>query len=488
MAISGKLVQELEYIFNKYLTDERDCKAHLTNLLGTEENISKQVSWDNKFNYITTIISKLDTYGNLISGEIALCGFLKLISGRVGEDVQEEINKLAQKIVEEQAIVKLKDILNHLEKQYFQQIETSYSACLPQFSGDWEPENIEDIFTQLQDIYEKEASLQSIAKFVAKLLSIDKLPPNINHQLEQWGVKYTDNFDRIYQQTRQYIKHKQDNLQRHLIILIEPSIQEPDKNLYIVKSWVIEEENLRYKSKSLDITYQEKEKFSFEEMPSLLSYFIEQSIDPMGNLLETIEIFLPRELFHKPIDTFIPKKIEEEDDDDDDELYGIGMNYNVSIRSYQRIKKLLKKKFRDEKIIRWEKKWQTLHRQREDICCSYLIPENNEDCLGQLLSSNVLGVKSFNTPSEDILKAIDQAGIPVALWLRSKLEDSGFVSEFESILKKCSITKIPEKITEIRRKAFRKEKHIGQNIVLLWDNPNILPPEILPASLPEVLH
>ncbi|MCV3215817.1 hypothetical protein OGM63_20290 [Plectonema radiosum NIES-515] len=482
MAISSKLMRELVDILNTYLTDSQDCITHLIKLLGTEEKISKEVYWDKKSNYITALILQLDISGNLPSGEIALCGFLKLISEDVGEDVQEQINKLAQKIVEEQAIFKLKNILVPLEKQFFKEIQQSYSACLSNNFSDWEPENIEDIFTQFKDIYEKEASLQSIAKFVAKLLSIQKLLPNINHQLEQWRVKYTANFDHIYQQPRQDIKHKQDNIQRHLIILIEPSIQEPDKNLYIVKSWVIEEENLRYKSKSLDITYQKKEKFSFEEMPSLLSYFIQQSIDPMGNLLETIEIFLPRELFDKPIDTFIQKKID--DDDDDDELYGIGMKYNVSIRSYQRIKKLLKKKCRDEKIIRWQNKWQTLHKQREDICCSYLIPENNEDCLGQLLSSNVLGVKSFNTPSEDILKAIDQAGIPVALWLRSKLEDSGFVSEFESILKKCSIMKIPEKITEIRRKAFRKEKHIGQNIVLLWDNPNILPPEILPASLP----
>ncbi|MDF5727329.1 MAG: hypothetical protein PUP92_04650, partial [Rhizonema sp. PD38] len=92
------------------------------------------------------------------------------------------------------------------------------------------------------------------------------------------------------------IKNASRTREIYLIILLEPSIQQTDNSLYIVKSWLLEGEDLRYKS--LDITYQKKEKFSFKEIPSLLSYFIEQSIQQLKNLPTTIEFFLPYELFH----------------------------------------------------------------------------------------------------------------------------------------------------------------------------------------------
>jgi hypothetical protein len=484
MAISGELTNELVAILKIYLTDSKDCIAYLRRLLGTEENVSGKVSWDKKSNYLPDIIYQLDIFGNLDSGQIALCGFLTLISEELGEDVQGKINKLGQKIVKEQAICKLKNILEPLEKKYFQQIQQSYSVCLSGNFSDWLPDNVESIFNQF--IHEREDSFQSIAFFVARLLIIHKFPHDINHELENWGRNHVDNFHQICQQTKQDIKQKQDNIQRYLIILIEPSIQETDKSLYIVKSWVIEEDNLRYKS--LDITDQKKEKFSFKEMPSLLSYFIEQSIQELKNLPTTIEFFLPYELFSQPIDAFIPQELEEEDDEEE-LLFPVGIKYQVSIRSYQRIKKLLKKKYPDEKILLWQKKWETLHSKREEICCSCLTSADNlQEIVRELFSDDVIGVKSSQIPSKDILKAIDQTGTPIALWLRTESQNLDFMPEFEAFLQDCSITELPKRIKDKRLEAFRQEIHIGKHITLLWDNPNILPPHILPASLPEVLH
>ncbi len=173
----------------------------------------------------------------------------------------------------------------------------------------------------------------------------------------------------------------------------------------------------------LEITYQKKDKFSFEEISILLKYFIEQSIQKRKNLPTTIEFFLPRELFNRPIDTFIPKKSKEEEEEEEEELYPVGMKYDVSIRSYQRIKKLLRKKCRDEKIIRWQNKWKTLHSNRGHICCTHLISGDNSEetqILSKILFENILGVKLFEIPSKDILKAIDSEGIPVAVWLRNE--------------------------------------------------------------------
>ena len=85
-------MQELVAILKIYLTDSKDCIAYLRKLLGTEENVSGKVSWDKRISYLPDIIYQLDIFGNLKSGQIALCGFLKLISEDLGEDVQERIN------------------------------------------------------------------------------------------------------------------------------------------------------------------------------------------------------------------------------------------------------------------------------------------------------------------------------------------------------------------------------------------------------------
>ncbi len=386
--------------------------------------------------------------------------------------------------LENSAIIELKEILKPLEKSYFQQLKHSSSVCFPKYK-EWS-NNIEDIFNTLDDIHKQESSLDSVIRFVALLLSTLKIAQDkaMINKLKQWGQNNHLQLDGLLNQ-------KPESSKICLIILIEPSFQEADQNNYIIKSWLVESDSKSEVKNSLEITYQKKETFSLKEIPKeipcLLKYFIDQSASQWDKVLTTIEFFLPRELFNQPIDTFIPKKFEGEDDDDDEELYAVGMKYHVSIRSYQRIKKLWKKKIKDQKIKFWEGRWETLYSQYEQVCCPYLILGDNSketEILRNLLSHEFIGIKLFETPSNDILKAIDSEGIPVALWLRSESKKSEFMGDFEAIINDCSIARIPEEIKDKRKNAYGKKNHIGNNIVLLWDNPNILPPEILPASLP----
>lgn len=380
-------------------------------------------------------------------------------------------------------------------KDYINQIKQIYSNCCSEkLYEDWEdttPNTVAEILDNLEKMSQN-SEMEPIIKFAACLLE-GLLQKEKNHnpkieQLKTWVENNANNYSELLTQIKRNntSNNASETIERYLILLIEPSIQETKNSLYIVKSWVIEGKDLRYKS--LDITYQKKEKFSFEEIPSLLSYFIEQSIQQLKNLPTTIEFFLPHELFNQAVDAFIPEKFVDEEDDDELPI-PIGVNYNVSIRSYQRIKKLLKNKCRDEKIIRWQEKWKTLNSRREELCCPYFISGDNwREIFSELQSVNAVGLKLFQVPSKDILKAIDQTGTPVALWLRTELNNSDFLIDFEAILQECSITELPNKIKNERLVAFKQEIHIGKHITLLWDNPNILPPEVLPASLPEVLH
>ena len=383
--------------------------------------------------------------------------------------------------IEKQAIVKLKHILQPLKEQYFKQIQQSYFDSLSAKFGDWIPtlNSIEDIFQEIQNIHEKEASLKSIVRFVVRLLNIHVFSDEINGQLTDWGRDNIDNFDQIREKIKQDIRREQEiYLEIYLIILIQPSIQ--SNNLYIVKGWLIEynsQTNIRCNSKLLDVNCQIEEPLEFKQIPYLLNDFIEQS----GRPIKAIEFLLPYQLFNEPVENFKP--IEE---NGEEKTYSIGVMHIVNIRSYTRIKKLLKNSnsSQPQNILNWHKKWQELHKYKfiEQDNCVLTLKEIPEIPPGEL--AHVLCVKLFQIPSKQILKAIDETGTPIALWLRTDERNSDFTSDFSEICQSSnSILQISKKIKEERITAFNKENHIGKHITLLWDNPNTLP-EIVPASLP----
>ena len=480
MLLPGKILEEIrDALISGFPTEEKFKNEILSIKLNIEP--SKYPNGENYEGRVYNCLRELDAENRII--ELIKASYEKNKGNPNLEKIYRKIPKISLLV-----------ILYSYEKKYFEEMKKSYYECFCDKFTDWEPQTVEEILDNLDNLHQEQADRSPMVKFVAKLLNIEKFPEHISDKLKQWGQNNNDNFDEILEQTNQ----QQKNIQRPLtlLILIEPSLQGADKGLYLFKSWLIESEGLISKPKSygkilLNISCKKKEKFSLQEIPSLLKHFIDKVFDKLDKEPTAIEFFLPRELFNQPIDTCIPKKFEgeekEEDDDDEEELYPVGMKYHVSIRSYQRIKKLWKKKIRDQKIKRWELRWETLYSQRENVCFPYLISGDNSEqtkILSDILLDNILGVKLFEIPCKDILKAIDSEGIPVALWLRNESKNSDIKSEFEAIFQDCSITKMPKKIIEKRRQAFRNENHIGKNIVLLWDNPNILPPEILPASLP----
>ncbi|BAY27396.1 hypothetical protein NIES2100_72200 [Calothrix sp. NIES-2100] len=103
MAISGNLTNKLVSLLQRHLRDKNECKSKLFLLFGVNSSISNQINWDTALsNIIPDLIDRLDAYGTMPNSEnIALCEFLKLISESVGADVQIEISKLSQLIIQE---------------------------------------------------------------------------------------------------------------------------------------------------------------------------------------------------------------------------------------------------------------------------------------------------------------------------------------------------------------------------------------------------
>ena len=80
MAISRDLMQELVTFFEQRSNDKAYYQHKLKYLFNESESIVNDINWDTALSKIIPIIlEKLDRYGKS-EGEIALCGFLKLIA------------------------------------------------------------------------------------------------------------------------------------------------------------------------------------------------------------------------------------------------------------------------------------------------------------------------------------------------------------------------------------------------------------------------
>ena len=79
-----------------------------------------------------------------------------------------------------------------------------------------------------------------------------------------------------------------------------------------------------------------------------------------------------------------------------------------------------------------------------------------------------------------VFQIIDRTAIPIALWLRKNdFESNAIQDNFDKLLK-CKINELPYNIKQLRLEAFQtgNQEHIGNYLALLWEDPNLRPPEI----------
>jgi hypothetical protein len=316
---------------------------------------------------------------------------------------------------------------NFDQEELLKKITPVYSNCFSKYQSDWQPQNLKDIFRHLHDVYRKESSLTKIVNFVIRLLRSQELSEIINNNLKEWCAINKDDFDKIENPDAEIQNRNEEN---YLIILIVPSFQF-GKDRFIVKAWIVS--NINYEEfnssmieeyQALDITSKKQETFLFEDIHShLLKDFINQAISKLKNLNPlTIELFLPYDVLTKPIK--IGKSEDEMIDDNDDDLpVPIGVNYKVHIRSYDRIKKFLSSRGEqsNEKIRFWQQKWRILQENYTESCVSCFISgsynDNWQDIYSNLKSDQIIGLKLSHLPKKEILRAINDTGTPIALWL-----------------------------------------------------------------------
>jgi hypothetical protein len=109
---------------------------------------------------------------------------------------------------------------------------------------------------------------------------------------------------------------------------------------------------------------------------------------------------------------------------------------------------------------------------------------NMRSLFHELRDEHVVGLYLTKPPKqtdkEDFFALMLRSAIPVAFWPRNNLKTLDDQFELEKILQ-CQVQKLPAVIQRERLNSsiqLNAENHLGHHISLLWEDPNLLPPNI----------
>ena len=192
----------------------------------------------------------------------------------------------------------------------------------------------------------------------------------------------------------------------------------------------------------------------------------------------TIEFFLPSDLMCLEVDRW---KISDPIDED----ICLGIQYPIRLRSLER----LKLQYLDRYLSQWCDCWDRLNSIVEEIMSRDSFEElkkidnfNWKLLKNKLTQKNGLKVTVAHPKSirKDLFRAILQAAIPIAIWIRNDISQIDQVTEIDQVLTFKPLRYLGESIKKIRADAdAQTEDHLGFHLALLWENPHRLTPNIM---------
>ncbi len=185
--------------------------------------------------------------------------------------------------------------------------------------------------------------------------------------------------------------------------------------------------------------------------------------------IEEIHIFLPYKLMNHPVERWKTST-----------GGNIGRYFKVLLRCSERLKG------KNQAIINWQRKQYSLKSKLlQSTQESFILADSdNESSLNiKILMSKeeVIAVKitKFLSESEKVGKVLFETAVPIALWIREDLSE--IETELNNLLE-GTLQELPEKVKHKRIEAGDFEQPsrlIGHHLCLLWDDPNLLPPQQL---------
>ena len=371
---------------------------------------------------------------------------------------------------------KLIDILKPYFDEHKDKVIVAYKLSLPDILTDKDktPENAAElIYDSLQFPPQEKDKYSPLEKFVINLLLDESL--NNTTGLEIWA-KENIGEDRYKQKITELKEEKKQERREVYPGLFVAILQQGES--YIVKSWLnkdIDQSRSGKKSYYKQLTKNEQAEIKIDRQLSKVPELVRDWIDNSGVDIKQIHVFLPYELMNHPVDSW--KTI-----DGDDET--IGEFYEVIIRCSERMEGT------NPRIYRWKTKGSKLKNKLNKLAADVFTPccgDNHKIIENHCKQDDIIAVKITNVfQDKQPGTMLWKSAIPLALWIREKIEDVSNENELDQLMGKSSsqqkeripLRDISKVVKKARLKYFASSTpHIGHSLCLLWDDPDLLPPE-----------
>ena len=402
-----------------------------------------------------------------------------MISAGVLRSVLQQLKYAPIQLVLEESRLVLKDVISR-----------AYQYAIPVgWSKSKAPEEINELLKVIDSI-PLDGQEPAIAKFLGYLCA-DSISSTVNLNtgktltqfLVDWSAYQFNNFSEIIRNARrEYGKRviqtesaTSKDLSSHLLILLQS-----DGSLYSPTAWlVVHYDRNSNTNPPSDMIHKLNlsnhiDSIKTNKIASLVESCIEEAVSRSLSLHNLkIEFFLPLDLTHEPFESL---KLS-----DGRSSLTMGLEYKVVLRDSGRCEPGYRKHGE------WKSMWNYLQDNQEYRAYDTLISEvEDSDMMSSLLNDQgVLGLKMSSSPPKyrrnsknHILAVFSRTGCPIAIWLRKELEN--VVGEaLNDFLLDSYAWSLPDDVKKLRNKAIRcgnSNPHIGSHVVLLWENPYLLPP------------
>ena len=312
-----------------------------------------------------------------------------------------------------------------------------------------------------------------LVQWVMALAKIDETPRSTYIGLKNWineicRLDFNALLDRITEEMKDR-KTSCSNQCEHLLVSLK-SAEKENPDLYSVSIWPIA--NLdSYNTNSPAKPFALNQEKTLDEIPK---FIYDKHREKCRQQITTIHLFVPRDLLSYDIDM---------------KPFGtlnnvLGSKYPLLIRTNLSVHPV-GEWLRDD----WQRKWEDVENSLnqsirdifEPIDCQYLnvnSPDNTielDNLFDTIKVKNALVIQNCSS-LEYLFDLMSDEGVslPIAVWCREPELEGSLVN----LLDQSLLREFPTKIQAERRQARRNNNAIGQHLSLMWENPNILPPDM----------
>ncbi|MEA5499182.1 hypothetical protein VB834_16875 [Limnoraphis robusta Tam1] len=393
----------------------------------------------------------------------------------LGEDINriekelEDLNKQSQNF-------SIEEVIKNIEPYYDQekyQIKKAYRLSLPKYLIDPEsPASLKELINSLQ-LPRQEENYTCIEKFIGHLFLNPKINCKLKQDLSRWIENNIEECNKLLEQLKREQQQEEEYVPGLFIV-----IQELEGS-YSVEAWLnynVKKSSSNYKRlkfNNQDNTIQTDE--ALKNIPALLKDLISQSLEECSKDLEQIHIFLPAKLMNHAVDWWESWQ----EDEDEDYMTTIGEDYEVLLRCSERLKGNTPAR------VRWYQKREILKSKLAQPAEEIFILGDSVNCRSlqkkvtqdqQAIAIKITTVFQGKEPGTLLWRK----AVPLALWIRQQLPQINNQTVLDELLKDSYLQSLPNQVKSKRVEAMDcepPENHIGRHLCLLWDDPNIIPPE-----------